>query len=295
MLTLLHISDLHFGPPYVPEVGEALLHTIAGMAADVIVISGDLTQRAKPEQFAEARAYLDRLPQATTRVIVPGNHDIPLYRVLERLFQPYALYRKYIAAELDTVVRLDNAVIVALNSTHPYRAISNGRIRSKQLEFCAKAFSTAPDGAARIVVAHHHFAPVPDYEGGEVMPKAKRALDAFARQGVDLIMAGHMHRAYVGNSLDVYSGADREHGILIAQCGTSTSRRGRAREREKNSFNWIEITDDAIRIIHYMYFSDIPGFAPVSRHLFARPNRRYLPESGEQSPQSKNTCGRIMT
>lgn len=277
MLSLLHISDLHFGPPYVPTVGEALLETVKDMSPDVVVISGDLTQRAKPEQFAEAREYLDRLPFGT-RVVVPGNHDVPLYRVLERLSRPYNLYQKYIAEELDSVVHLDDAVIVALNSTHPYRAIKNGRISSKQLDFCIQAFSSAPAGAARIVVAHHHFAPAPDYEGDEILPNAKRALDTFNRLHVDLIMAGHLHRAYIGNSLDVYPGEDREHGILIVQCGTSTSRRGRVREREKNSFNWIEITDEFIRILHYMYFYDAQGFRPVSRHLFARISQGYLPK-----------------
>lgn len=277
VLTLLHISDLHFGPPYLPTVGEALLDTVKDMSPDAVVISGDLTQRAKPEQFAEARDYLNRLP-AKTRVVVPGNHDVPLYRVLERLSRPYDLYQKYIAEELDSVVHLDNAVIVALNSTHPYRAIKNGRISSKQLDFCVQTFSNAPADAARIVVAHHHFVPAPDYEGDEILPNAKRALETFIDLHVDLIMAGHLHRAYIGNSLDVYSGKDREHGILIVQCGTSTSRRGRAREREKNSFNWIEITDESIRVVHYMYFQDTQGFRPVSRHLFARTSQGYLPK-----------------
>lgn len=275
MLSLLHISDLHFGPPYIPKVGEALLRAAEDMTPDAVVISGDLTQRAKREQFEEARAFFARLP-TVARVVVPGNHDVPLYRVWERLFQPYRLYEKYIAAERDTVARLDKAVIVALDSTHPYRAIKNGRIHRHQLEFCTRAFDGLPKNVARIVVAHHHFAPAPDYDGSDVMPKAKRALDAFTRLRVDLIMAGHLHRAYVGNSLDVYPGEDREHGILIVQCGTTTSRRGRAREQEKNSFNRVELTDEAIRVVHYMYFADIDGFSPVARYEFARPSKRFL-------------------
>jgi hypothetical protein len=139
-------------------------------------------------------------------------------------------------------------------------------------------------------VAHHHFAPAPDYEGGDVMPKARRALDFFTRLRVDLILSGHLHRAYIGNSLDVYAGADREHGILIVHCGTSTSRRGRAREREKNSFNWIEISDETLRVVHYMYFSDIEGFAEVSQHTFPRAHRRYFREAPEATaPQRPST------
>ncbi|ABA57761.1 metallophosphoesterase family protein [Nitrosococcus oceani] len=284
MLNLLHISDLHFGNPFLPDIGEALLHKISGLSPDILVISGDITQRARPEEFKAARAYFDRMPPIP-QLVVPGNHDIPLYRIFERLFQPYKLYHRYIDKERNIVLRQNNAVIVGLDSTNPYFAITNGRIRREQLDFCAEAFAMAPPEAARIVVAHHHFAPAPDYKGGEIMPKAKRALDFFTGLKVDLILAGHLHRAYIGNSLDVYPGEDREHGIIIAQCGTSTSRRGRVREQEKNSFNRIEIMKDSIRIFHYMYFTDYGDFYPTARHEFVRQSQRnYLVES----PLDKN-------
>jgi 3',5'-cyclic AMP phosphodiesterase CpdA len=239
------------------------------------VASGDFTQRAKPAEFLAARLYLDRLPPAT-QVLVPGNHDVPLYRVHERLVAPYALYREYLAETLDTVVTRPDAMIVALNSTAPIRALTNGRIRRRQLDLCSEAFASTPEGAARIVVTHHHWAPVPDYERSEVMPGGKEALDTLTELRVDLILSGHLHRASIVNSLDVYAGRDRNHGILIVQCGTSTSRRGRAREREKNSFNWIQITDRSIRITHYMYFAEVGGFSPVSRHLFPRARQPYF-------------------
>jgi 3',5'-cyclic AMP phosphodiesterase CpdA len=277
MLTILHISDLHFGPPYVAHVGEAVQRAARELAPDIIVASGDFTQRAKREQYAAARAFLDRLPQVPT-IVVPGNHDVPLYRVIERIAAPYRLYREHIADQLDTVHRLDNAVIVALNSTAPLRAITNGRIDDWQLDFCARAFADAPPELARIVVAHHHFAPAPDYEGGQVMPHAKRAMDRFAELGVELILGGHLHRAYIGNSLDLYPGRHREHGIIIVQSGTSTSRRGRVREWEKNSLNLLRIGEDRVRVTHYMYFDDLLGFAPISRHVFPRAGRHYLTE-----------------
>src|SRR5699024_10794687 len=106
MLTLVHVSDLHFGPPYVPRVGEALLEVLPRLEPDVIVASGDFTQRAKEEQYKAARAFLDRFPPCPL-VVVPGNHDVPLYRVSERIFSPYALYRQYISEDLDSVLRRD--------------------------------------------------------------------------------------------------------------------------------------------------------------------------------------------
>jgi 3',5'-cyclic AMP phosphodiesterase CpdA len=269
MFSLLHISDLHFGPFFLPPVAEALLLSAVKLKPDVIVASGDFTQRAKPEEFAAARAFLDRLPRVPL-ITTPGNHDVPVYRILERLRSPYELYCQYISRELDSVYRDSHAVIVSLNSTKPLRAVTNGRVSRRQLALCEQALRDAPSGLPRIVVAHHPFAPAPDYGGGQVMPHAQRALDRFSELKVDLVLGGHLHRAYIGNSLDVYPSRHRERGIIIVQSGTSTSRRGRAREREKNSFNHIQIGRRAIRVTHYMYFSELGGFAPLSRHLFPR-------------------------
>ncbi len=278
MLTILHISDLHFGPFFVPKVAEALLATATELQPQIIVASGDFSQRATAEEFIAAREYLDKLPKVPL-VVCPGNHDVPLYRVSERIFTPHALYQQHIHPQLNYVAEHELAVIVSLDSTAPLRAIVNGRIRGEQLRFCRDTFRAAPEGKIKIVVAHHHFAPAPDYERGAAMPKAKRALDFFEDLQVELVLGGHLHRAYIGNSLDVYPGKDRKHGIVIVQSGTSTSRRGRAREREKNSFNWIRVTDDSIRITHYMYFDDAHGFAPISRHIFPRASRPYFAHS----------------
>lgn len=272
MLTLLHLSDIHCGPPFHPEVAEALLRFAADTELDGIVASGDFTQRAKVEQYRQAREFLDRLPRHPL-VVTPGNHDVPLYRVLERWRDPFGNYRRFISPELDSVTELPGAVIVALNSTAPHRAITNGRIHAWQLAFAREVFEGTPDEVQRIIVAHHHFAPPPDFEGATAMPKAKRALDAFTAMRVDLILGGHLHRAYIGNSLDVYSGRDREHGIIIVQAGTATSRRGRAREREKNSFNLLRLDARMIRVTHYMYFDQADGFVPTSRHIFFRGGR----------------------
>ena len=119
-------------------------------------------------------------------------------------------------------------------------------------------------------------APAPDYERDQTMPKAKRAMNRFGDLGVDLVMGGHLHRAYIGNSLDVFPGSHRDHGIIIVQCGTTTSHRGRGREREKNSLNVITIDADTLRITHYMHFHEYQGFYPVSRHAFPRSRKHFI-------------------
>jgi len=187
MLTLLHISDLHFGPPYLPQVGEALLRIAPSLAADVTVISGDLTQRAKREQFASAKAFLQRLPDIP-QVVVPGNHDVPLYRIHERLVDPHGLYRELISPELNRVWQLDAAIIVALDSTAPRRAIVNGRIQKGQLDFCREAFAQGKAASSRIVVVHHPFAAAPDYEHDRTLPNSTSTIEQFTEMGVDLII-----------------------------------------------------------------------------------------------------------
>lgn len=273
-LKVLHMSDLHFGPPYRPIVGEALIDAAVRINPDVIVVSGDLTQRAKPEQFADAAEFLTRLP-VVPRLIVPGNHDVPLYRAVERFLNPLGLYRKFISEELNPVLHVDGAVLVGLDTTSPYRNITNGRIGRWQLDQCSEALRAAPPGAARIVVAHHHFAPAPDYLHDWTMPKARRAIDRFVELDVEMILGGHLHRAYIGNSLDFFPGSHRERGIIIVQSGTSTSRRGRGKEREKNSFNLIEISTSTHSITHFIYFDEEHGFTPFSRHQFPRPGRHF--------------------
>lgn len=268
MPDLLHISDLHFGPPFRPDRADGVLKIAERLGPDAVVVSGDLTQRAKPEQFEAARDYLARFEAPVA--VTPGNHDVPVYRVWERIVHPHRNYRRFIRDALDEVLRLEGLTIVCLNSSRRY-PISNGRLDGRQLEFAAEAFGNGMEGDARVLVTHHHLAPPPDFEGGNVMPRARRAIEAFTELGVDLILAGHMHRAYIGDSLDFFPGGDREKGIVIVQCGTTTSARGRGRERLANSLNHVRLGGGDIRVTHYLW-REGRGFSPHSEHRFgARP------------------------
>lgn len=265
MLTLLHISDLHFGPHFRTEAGEALLRFAAETQPDIVVASGDFTQRAKRRQFAEAREFLSRLPP-TPRVLLPGNHDVPLYRVHERLFTPYALYREYLESETDHSLTHPQAVIAAINTTSPLLRLTNGRLRTESLAYCRRVFTSAPAESVRIVAAHHPFAPPQDDLGGEMMRGRPQALEVFADLGVELVLGGHLHRSYIGSSLDVCPEPQHEHGILLVQAGTATSARGRATEQGKNSANVIQIDDTSIQVTTYIRGED-GRFSPVASSL----------------------------
>ena len=265
MAEILHISDLHFGPPFLRDRAEAVVDLARAAPPDVVVVSGDLTQRAKREQFEAAEEFLARFDAPV--VVVPGNHDVPLYRVWERFLAPYRHYRDCIREELDSVTREAGMTIVALNSSRSF-TFKNGRLEKEQLAFAARAFDDAPPDDVRVVVTHHHLAPPPDFARDRVMPKARRALRSFREQGVDLVLAGHMHRAYVGDSLDFFPGEDREEGIIVVQCGTTTSARGRGRERFNNSLNYLRAEDGELKVTHYLWRSRRDGFWPHSRHRF---------------------------
>lgn len=269
---ILHISDLHFGPPFVPAVAEALMRQVPALAPDVIVVSGDLTQRAKREQFEEARRFLDRLSDYPL-LVIPGNHDVPLYRVFERLFKPLSLYQEIICNDLNPVLEVGNVVLVGLDSTAPRRSISNGRLDLPQLRYSGEAFANVPEDKVRIVVAHHQFAPGHDKRFDMPMPRTHRAVNHFVEQKVEMILGGHLHRSYVGNSLNFYPGHHRDRGVIIVQCGTTTSNRGIGSEREENTLNIIEASNDTLLVRHYLYFEAADQFRVISEHKFPRQSR----------------------
>ena len=271
---ILHISDLHFGPPFVPEVAEDLLQEIPSLSLDAIVVSGDLTQRAKRQQFEEARRFFNRLPDIPL-LVIPGNHDVALWRVFERLFKPHALYCEIINPDLNPVIEVGNVVLLGLDSTAPQSAISNGRLHRTQLRHCGEVFAGVAEEMTRIVVAHHHFAPGHDNVFDVAMPGSRRAIDCFVEQKVDMILGGHLHRSYIGNSLDFFPGHHRDRGVIIVQCGTTTSRRGKGRERDENTFNLIETDSRTLVVTHYLYFEQIRKFAPLSKHIFPRNGRPF--------------------
>lgn len=279
---ILHVSDLHFGPPFVPHVGEELLRVAEILDPSLVVVSGDLTQRATRSQFEEARAFLDRLPDVPT-LVVPGNHDVPLYRIAERLRTPHRLYREIITDDLNPVLRVPGATLVGLDSTNPRQAISNGRLTKRQLDACAEVFRTAPPEDVRIMVTHHHLAQAPDALNDRTLRGARMAMKRLIEMGVEIVLGGHLHRAFIGSSLDFFFGSHRDRGVTVVQSGTSTSRRGRGRERERNSFNLIEVSRDELVVTHFLFFEADEHFGPISRHVFPRHGRR-LPRPASARP-----------
>lgn len=266
--TIFHISDVHFGPPHLPRVSQGVLEHIEQNRPDLVVLSGDLTQRARPEQFKEARAFVDSIPVPV--VVVPGNHDVPLWRVWQRIFNPYGYYKKYFSEEMEPVYRDDELLVVGVNTAFGW-TIKDGRITMRRLLELADLFERTPETVFKVVVAHHHLIPPPNFGTQRVLGNAFEAIDIFSSTGVDLILSGHLHQAYIGNSEEFYPKG--RPPVVILHSGTTTSNRGRGGERERNTCNWIRVDHDSMIVSHLRWHRELDRFAEHSRHWYPRQER----------------------
>ena len=275
MRTLVQVSDLHFG-----AIDESLLDPLRGrvaaLAPDVLVVSGDLTQRAKAAQFQAARRYLDSLPHP--QVIVPGNHDVPLYDVVRRFLSPLGKYRRYVAPEEETAF-LDEELAVVGVSTVRSLVVKAGRINVRQVERVRTIFRDAPAGATRVVVTHHPLElPSAWDEQDQVAGRASMALASLAQCGADVYLSGHLHRAHSGD-VEAFVEARRGSPLIVA-AGTATSTRGRG---EANSFNVLRIDGGRIAVEHFCWDDAARDFSAGPARVFRR-----APGGGwQQSEQGK--------
>ena len=241
MPRLIHLSDLHFGA-HDPRLVEAVEARIGEEKPDLMVISGDFTQRARTEEFKEACRFLTRLKEAGHEVVgIPGNHDVPLYDVLRRFLSPLTRYKRYIDSELCPYHELEGAVVLGINTARSF-TFSDGRISHEQMDFIRQTFQR-PRAGLRILVTHHPLFALPvGSEVAHAVGRSELALDAISEAGVDLLLAGHNHRSSTHSARDL---ATRAGPALVIQAGTATSVRLRD---EEQSFNRIDIAGDRVTL-----------------------------------------------
>ena len=251
MSVLLQISDTHFGTEQLPVV-EALIAFTAQQRPDVVVLSGDITQRARRVQFDAARSFVDRL--ATPVLAIPGNHDVPLFDLLARCTRPYGHFREAFGDELEPVHSSADLLVQCLNTTRWWRH-TNGEISAEQIRRVAARVAGAAPGQLRVIVVHQ---PVAVQSTGDVHDLVRRhavAVQCWAEAGADLVMGGHIHLPYVMP----LPGLSRR--LWAVQAGTAVSHR--VRGGQPNSVNLLRWGSDAPRGRCVVEQWDCPAGGPV--------------------------------
>ena len=242
MRLVAHLSDLHFGRIERTAL-EPLRWRVAELAPHLVVVSGDLTQRARAWQFREARAFLDTLPKP--QLVVPGNHDVPLWNVLARFLRPLAGYRRFVSDELFPSYVDDEIAVLGVNTARSL-TWKEGRVNEAQLARVDERLCRL-QGLTKVLVTHHPF----------------MAPGRLAHCGADLLLAGHLHASRAGHA---------EHGMLVVQAGTATSSRTR---EEANAFNVLRIEPG--RIVVEQQVLRAGEFVRSAGQAFCRGERGWRP------------------
>ncbi len=259
--TIVHLSDLHFGR-IETAILDPLVAAIEGIAPDLVAVSGDLTQRARSREFQQARAFLDRLPGRL--IVVPGNHDVPaIGNPYMRFFAGWQRFQTWIHPELEQSFVDEGMAVIGINTARAL-AWKGGRINRKQMEDVRACFHGAPDGAVKVLVVHHPL-DIPHVWPGVSATRARAALRHWEDCGVDLILAGHEHRAFAGGAEKLRLG---NHDAVIVQAGTATSTR--VRGGEPNSFNVLRVEAGEIRVGRMTWDVEAGEFEETHEERFVR-------------------------
>ena len=267
MRTIVQLSDLHFGTILEPTI-EPLVGTVQDLTPDLIVVSGDLTQRAREEQFRDARAFLQRLP--SPQLVIAGNHDVPAYNLVRRFVHPLGRYKQFVTSDLSPRF-IDEEIAVLCVNTARALVVKGGRISNEQTEELAGQLSGLEKHQVKIIVGHHPFDMPEHLSGVHIVMNAQHAMEAFARHQVDLFLAGHLHLAFIGSTLRYQI---PNYRVPVIQSGTATSTRSRG---EPNSFTVIRIDSPRIMVDIHTWVAERGGFEVLASHEFLRTSEAKAP------------------
>jgi 3',5'-cyclic AMP phosphodiesterase CpdA len=260
MRRLVHLSDVHFGRVDDQTV-ERAIESINRLEPHVVVVSGDLTQRARSSEFIAARQFLDALPKP--QIVVPGNHDIPLYNMIDRFARPLDKFRKYITDEPIPKYVDEQIAVVGINTARSL-VVKGGRINAEQIEAIKDTMCHVPDDALKVVATHHPFDLPEGHNERDIVGRARLAIPKIAECGADVFLAGHLHVTHIGSTAKRY---DLENGkaALVVQAGTATSVRSRG---EAQSFNVLVFEHPRLTIRRMEFRSVARGFEPAEHFYY---------------------------
>lgn len=268
MSLLLHISDTHFGTEQ-PPVVHGLLALARERRPDLLVFSGDITQRALDAQFAAARRFCDELA-ISPMLVLPGNHDIPLYNLAARLLHPYRDYSDRFGANLEPVLDTPAMLVIGVNTTRIARH-KNGEVSAAQIRRVCELLAQARPGQLRIVVTHQPAVVSRAQDEHDRLRGAEPALQAWSAAGADLVLGGHIHLPYVVDLAGRQPATPRP--MWCVQAGTAVS--ARVRHGTDNSVNLLRWDPPA---------AGAPRSCQLERCDFSWLERRFLTASRQTLP-----------
>ena len=261
MRTVVHLSDLHFG-----QIDEAILAPLItfvhGIRPNLVAVSGDLTQRARSSQFEQARAFLETI--RAPRIVVPGNHDVPMRNPFARFLRPLAKYRRYITEDLAPFYRDEEIMVLGINTARSL-TIKGGRINETQIEMLRERLSDGGGEMVRILVTHHPFHVSEGGDEDDLVGCPPQALAKLGQCRLDILLAGHLHRGHTGPLAERFRIGG--YGALAVSAGTATSTRVRG---ESNSFNVLRIEHPHVDVSRHSWEPDGTAFVGTGSERFTR-------------------------
>jgi len=258
----LHVSDLHAGRHEAPGLAEALAALVDEVGPELVIATGDLSHRGRPDQLDRARRLLDGL--GAPLLGVPGNHDIP-YSFPARLTRPWAEFERAFGT-VDPVYRSDSLVVCGLSSVRPWRH-QGGRLSPARLTSIATVLAEAPPGALRVVALHHHLAGAP-WRTSRKFPLKQRddVLRTLAAAGAELVLGGHIHQSTTVERSEFE--ADARAGSLVLATAPGLGRPRPHRLGEAQGVHVYEWDDDRLSVVTRIW--DGSSFRPTARRSFPR-------------------------
>lgn len=236
---IVHISDLHFGTVE-RKIADAIIADINTLKPDLVVVSGDLTQRARKGQFRAAKEFLDKLN--SKKIIIPGNHDIPLFNLFMRFLFPLTNYKNIISQDISPFYQDETMAVLGINSARSL-TWKSGRISMEQIDYMKEKLCTIDNKIFKIIVTHHPFIPPPGEPGIRLVGRSAKAIHIMDKCSIDLLLAGHLHQGYSGDVRPFYP--SENSSIISAQAGTAISKRIR---EVPNGFNFMQVNKQEIII-----------------------------------------------
>lgn len=236
MSVVLQISDLHLGTEQ-PPVVLALRRLASELKPDLLIVSGDITQRARAAQFASAAELVRGLGVAHV-LTVPGNHDVPLFNLPGRALAPYASYIRSFGSDLEPRFATADCLVLGVKTTRRYRHV-DGELSADQCLRVATELRKASPTQLRLVVLHQPIAVPRASEEHNVVHGRDQAMQAWAEAGADLILSGHIHLPFV---LALHESFPLPRAMWAVSAGTAIS--SRVRHDAGNSLNVIRTLPD---------------------------------------------------